>query len=194
MKIMVVSDEESKAHWDYYREGMFNDIDLIISCGDLSHHYLSFIATFAHAPVLYVNGNHDSAEPEGCFNIEDKIYVHQGVRILGLGGSMRYKPGENQYTQKEMEARARKMIPKIWLKRGFDILVAHAPAYQINDDKDLPHTGFTAFVKLMDKYSPKYFLHGHIHMNYGSSFKRVSQYKNTTIINGYKMYTFEYNP
>lgn len=193
MKIMVIADVESKAHWDYYQEGMFNDIDLIISCGDLSHHYLSFIATFAHAPVLYVNGNHDSKEPEGCFCIEDNIYVHNGIRILGLGGSMRYKPGPNQYTQKEMFQRVRKLWFKLLIKGGFDILVTHAPAFEINDDKDLPHTGFMAFNKLLDKYSPKYFLHGHIHMNYGSSFKRISKYKDTTIINGYKTYIFDYN-
>ncbi|MGN0606960.1 MAG: metallophosphoesterase [Oscillospiraceae bacterium] len=196
MKILTIADEESKAYWDFYRPGIFDDIDLIISCGDLSPLYLSFIATFAHAPVLYVNGNHDgkadSPKPEGCFCIEDTIYNYHGIRILGLGGSMRYKDGPNQYTQKEMDRRVRKLKLKLMLNKGFDILVTHSPAYQINDDTDLPHTGFQAFNMLLDKYSPKYFLHGHVHLNYGSKFKRISTYKDTTIINAYTKHIFEY--
>lgn len=197
MKIMVIADVESKAYWDFYRPGMLDDIDLIISCGDLSPHYLSFLATFAHAPVLYVNGNHDGGEnkdePEGCFCIEDSIYKHNGIKILGLGGSMRYKPGPNQYTQKEMNSRVRKLKLNLWFNKGFDILVTHSPAYHLNDDTDLAHTGFEAFNTLLDKYNPKYFIHGHVHMNYGSKFKRLSLYKNTTVINAYKTYIFEYD-
>lgn len=194
MKILVLADVESKAYWDFYQPGMFNDIDLIISCGDLSPLYLSFIATFAHAPVLYVNGNHDHEPPEGCFCIEDSIYKFQGVRILGLGGSMRYKPGDNQYTQKEMRSRVRKLKLKLLFNKGFDILVTHSPAYQINDDTDLAHTGFASFNYLLDKYEPDYFIHGHVHMNYDRKFKRITQYNNTTIINAYRSYIFEYNP
>ena len=193
MKIMVLSDEESKAYWDYYKPGMFNDIDLIISCGDLSPHYLSFIATFAHAPVIYVNGNHDHEPPEGCFCIENKIFKYNGIRILGLGGSMRYKPGDNQYTQQEMTKRVRKLTFDLWREGGFDILVTHSPAYKLNDGDDLPHTGFCAFNALLDRYHPKYFLHGHVHLNYGSKYKRISSYKDTIIINAYRNYVFEYD-
>ena len=84
--------------------------------------------------------------------MDDKIYVHEGVRILGLGGSMRYKPGGWQYTEREMRRRIRRLWPKLLWNRGFDILVTHAPAYSINDGRDLPHQGFKAFLKLMDKY------------------------------------------
>lgn len=34
--------------------------------------------------------------------IEDTVYVHNGVRILGLGGSMRYNSGVFQYTEWQM--------------------------------------------------------------------------------------------
>lgn len=195
MKILTIADEESKAYWDYYKPGMFDEFDLIIACGDLSPHYLSFIATFAHAPVLYVNGNHDgkpdTPQPEGCICIEDKIFNYKGIRILGLGGSMRYKNGPNQYTQKEMNKRVRKLKFSLMRNKGFDILVTHSPAYQINDGTDLPHTGFTAFNTLLDKYSPKYFLHGHVHLNYGK-YQRIIEYNNTTIINAYIRHIFEY--
>ncbi len=97
MKILAIADKESEYLWDYFEKSKLEGIDLIISCGDLDPRYLSFLATFTAAPVLYVHGNHDEKyeqiPPDGCVCIEDQIYVHNGVRILGLGGSMRYKPG-----------------------------------------------------------------------------------------------------
>ena len=92
MNILVISDEKSKALWDYFEPARLNGIDLILSCGDLPAEYLSFLATFTHAPVLYVHGNHDDRyelnPPEGCFSVDDAVYVHKGIRIVGLGGSM----------------------------------------------------------------------------------------------------------
>lgn len=198
MKILAIADEESLYLWDYFEKSKLEGIDLIISCGDLEPTYLSFLATFTSAPVIYVHGNHDDkykkVEPEGCICIEDDIFEYKGVRILGLGGSMRYKSGDYQYTEKEMRKRLRnfKMRWKLFRKGGFDILVTHAPAHGINDGEDLPHMGFKTFNKLMDKYSPKYFLHGHVHMKYGRKHVRCDQYKNTQIINAFERYVFEY--
>lgn len=197
MKILVLADHESKSLYDYYEPEKIKDVDLIISCGDLRPSYLSFFATLSHAPVLYVRGNHDGiyAErpPEGCICIEDDIYVFRGVRILGLGGSMEYIPGaENQYTEWRMRRRIKKLRWKLMRHKGFDILVAHAPAYDLNDLPDIPHMGFACFKSLMDKYEPKYFLHGHVHANYGTGFKREDQYGKTKVINGFEYYIVEY--
>ena len=198
MKILAIADEESQYLWDYFEKSKLEGIDLIISCGDLNPLYLSFLATFTSAPVIYVHGNHDDkykkVEPEGCICIDDDIFEYKGVRILGLGGSMRYKPGDHQYTEREMRKRLRsfKMRWELFRKGGFDILVTHAPAYGINDGEDLPHMGFKVFKKLMDKYSPKYFLHGHVHMKYGRKHIRCDQYKDTQIINAFERYVFEF--
>lgn len=193
---MAIADEESKYLWDFYEEGKLDGIDLIISCGDLDPRYLSFLVTFASCPLLYVHGNHDtkyaSIPPDGCICIDDRIYVHEGVRILGLGGSMRYRDGDYQYTEKEMKKRVKKLRYPLFKNRGFDILVTHAPAYQINDGRDLPHQGFQVFVELMDRYSPKFFLHGHVHMNYGLKHKRYDKYKETHIINAYERCVFDF--
>lgn len=142
MKILVVADEESKLLYDFYKPGMLEDIDLILSCGDLHASYLSFLVTMSHAPLLFINGNHDHYEREdmgGCICVDDDIFVYHGIRILGLGGSMRYQPGaENQYSEREMGKRIRKLRWKIWKHKGFDILITHAPAYQLNDMEDMP--------------------------------------------------------
>ena len=195
MKVLAIADEESKLLWDYFDKSYLEGIDLILSCGDLKPQYLSFLASFTHVPILYVHGNHDerydTVPPEGCICIEDKIYVHDGVRILGLGGSMRYKPGKNQYTEPEMRRRVRRMWWKLRRNRGFDILLTHSPAYQLNDGNDLPHRGFEAFRNLMDKYKPAYFVHGHVHLNYGRKFPRLSVYNKTQVINAYEKYIFD---
>ncbi|MBQ4232394.1 MAG: metallophosphoesterase [Lachnospiraceae bacterium] len=196
MKILVLADVESKYYWDFFSMDKLNDIDLILSAGDLKAEFLSFLATYAKVPILYVHGNHDASyetkPPEGCICIEDKIYKYNGIRILGLGGSIRYKNGPHQYTQFEMKSRVAKLKPKIFFNRGFDILLTHAPAYHIYDGDDKVHEGFEAFVSLIDKYSPKFFVHGHIHMNYGMNNKRERNYKETRIINAYDHYIIEF--
>ena len=196
MNILVLADVPSKALWDHFEQSRPEGIDLILSCGDLPAEYLSFLVTFAHCPLLYVHGNHDTRysrkPPEGCICIDDKIYTHEGVRILGLGGSMRYKEGEWQYSEREMEKRIRKLRLKLWMKKGFDILLTHAPAKGHNDQEDLAHRGFEAFGTLMEKYRPKYMVHGHVHMNYGREIPRESRYKNTTVINAFERYTITF--
>ena len=85
MKILVVADVESKSLWDYFSPEKLEDIDLIISCGDLNSNYLQFLVTFGHCPLLFVRGNHDSGydrrPPEGCICIEEQVYNHNGLRI-----------------------------------------------------------------------------------------------------------------
>ena len=197
MKILVLADQKSKYLYDFYEKDKLKDIDLIISCGDLSPSYLTFFVTLCNVPLLYVMGNHDEryekTPPEGCICIEDDIFVYEGIRILGLGGSMEYIPNaSNQYTEREMRKRVRKLWFKLWRRKGFDILVTHAPAYHVNDMEDLPHQGFRVFRDLLEKYEPKFFFHGHVHANYGRGFKRTDTYGKTTIVNGFEYHIVDY--
>lgn len=196
MKILAIADEESAYLWDYFEKSKLEGIDLIISCGDLKPQYLSFLATFTSAPVIYVHGNHDEkykhTPPEGCICIEDQIYVYKGVRILGLGGSMEYTSGDHQYTEKAMQKRVRKLRRQLFRNKGFDILVTHAPAFGLNDGDDLPHRGFQVFNTLIEKYNPKYFLHGHVHMRYGRKHVRFDTCGGTKVINAFDRCVFEY--
>ena len=83
MRILVLADEESKYYWDFFSKDKLDGIDLILSAGDLKPEYLSFLATYAKVPILYVHGNHDDCydetPPDGCICIEDDIYVYNGV-------------------------------------------------------------------------------------------------------------------
>ena len=195
MKILALSDEEYPAYYEQYVDGRLKGYDLIISCGDLKPDYLSFIVTVAHAPLIYVPGNHDGCyekrPPEGCDCVDDLLVVYRGLRILGLGGCRRYHPGPYQYTDKEMRRRIRKLRWKLWWHKGVDVVITHAPPEGLGDDEDIAHRGFSAFLKLMDKYKPRYLLHGHTHLNYKQNGVRERQYKNTKVINVYGRYELE---
>lgn len=195
MKILVLSDEESPALYDYYTPGKLKEYDLIISCGDLKANYLSFIVTMARVPVLYVHGNHDVSyaqrPPEGCDCIEDDLIVYRGLRILGLGGCRRYHPGDHQYTEKEMQKRIRKLRWKLWHHKGVDIVVTHAPPRGVGDGEDIAHRGFESFLQFIDKYHPRYWLHGHTHLSYGTDQTREREYHGTKVINCCERYVLE---
>ncbi len=190
MKILTVADEESRYLWDFYDKSKLADIDLILSAGDLKAEYLEFLVTMSRADVLYVNGNHDRKEPQGCISVDGSLINYKGLRILGFGGSMRYSTGENQYNEKEMSRRINKCRFSIMRSKGFDILLTHAPAANISDMPDLAHRGFECFADLINKYSPKYFIHGHVHKNYGN-FVREQKIGATTVINAFERHIID---
>lgn len=198
MRILLISDEESPYLWEHYQPGRLDGIDLILSCGDLSPEYLSFLVTMGRAPVLYVHGNHDGKykkrPPEGCECIDDTIININGLRILGLGGCQRYGRGEHQYTEREMTKRIVKLLPQLWLHRGVDIVVTHAPVRGLGDEEHITHRGFESFRRLLETQKPRYWAYGHVHMNYGTRHQRLIQHEGTTLINAYERYIIEVEP
>ena len=196
MKILAVSDMESREFYDYGTAEKLAGFGLILACGDLRREYLEFLVTMARCPVVYIHGNHDDAyddaPPEGCVCAEDRIYVHEGIRILGLCGSYRYRNGAHMYTEGQMARRVARLQFQLWKWGGFDILLTHAPARHINDFDTRPHRGFQCFVSLLDKYRPKYFIHGHIHKNYDPRIPERTIYRDTTVINASGHCIFDY--
>ncbi len=200
MKILAVSDKvDSRIHSNRIRDD-YNNVDLVIGCGDLPFAYLEFITTMLRADVVYVNGNHDDLryKPDGsivdraygCVLLEDRIVNMGGLLIAGLGGSMRYNPnGSNQYSEFEMRRRIIRMVPHLIYNRTvygryLDIFVTHSPPFSIHDQDDLPHTGFQNFLWFMDRFRPKLMLHGHVHI-YRNDTITESWYNETRILNVY---------
>ena len=187
MKILLLADQAEPVLWEHLDRRKLEGVELILSGGDLPAEYLSFLTCFTEAPILYIHGNHDDRyavhPPEGCICIEDQIYTYGGVRILGLGGSMRYNKGVNQYTEQQMRRRVNRLRFKLWRSGGIDILLTHAPAYQLGDEADLAHRGFETFLHVIDKYHPRFLVHGHVHQSYRHDFKRIRQHGDTQVIN-----------
>ena len=195
MKILCIADEELTIFWDSYVPGRLKEYDLILSSGDLKAAYLSFIVTMARAPLMYVHGNHDTGyavtEPEGCDSIDGQMVEYRGLRILGLGGCLWYRPGAHQYSEKEMRKRIWKLRWQIAKYGGVDIIVTHAPPRGVGDGEDRAHQGFESFLELMDTYRPRYLLHGHVHLSYGRDRTREREYHDTKVINVCEKYVLE---
>jgi Calcineurin-like phosphoesterase len=159
----------------------------VLGCGDLPFDYLEYLVSRLDVPVLYVPGNHDPdlqppdttwtrmqavepppPGPEGCINIDGRVIEAGGLRFAGLGGSLRYKAGPNQYSQGQMGRRALKLDVRLRLNRvkngrKLDVLVTHAPPFGLVEAQDSTHVGFVAFLRLIRGFHPLLVVHGHVH-------------------------------
>lgn len=191
MKILCVSDTvmpqmESAANL----RRRYSDIELVISCGDMSVSYLEFIISVLNVPLFYVRGNHDEGyidNPPGGEDLHRRVVHHNGLSFVGLEGSIKYNNGKIQYSDSEMALIVAGMAPQMGLQRltqghAVDVLVTHSPARGIHDDEDRPHQGFKALLQFMRWYRPRYMLHGHVH-TYDRRKTTRTQYHETDIIN-----------
>ena len=187
MRILAIADVEEGWLYERWDRERMAGVDLVISCGDLPAVYLEHIVTLANVPLLYVQGNHDTAydrhAPEGCVSIDGHVRDYRGLRVMGLGGSIRYNPEVHGFTEAEMRRRAARMALLASATGGVDLVGTHAPARGYGDLDDLPHRGFEAFDALLSRVRPRYLLHGHVHMEYGRIERVVEHPSGTTIVN-----------
>lgn len=168
----------------------YNDIQLIISCGDMPSSYLEFMTTVLSVPLFYVRGNHDeryTEKPPGGENLHRRVVRHGGLTFAGLEGSMRYNRGDIQYSDSAMTWMVMRMgISVGWTRwrsgRGVDVLVTHSPPAGIHDRDDLAHRGFSGLLRFMDWYRPRYLFHGHVHTWDRRDTVRT-KYKDTCVMN-----------
>ncbi|MCI7605615.1 MAG: metallophosphoesterase [Spirochaetales bacterium] len=217
MRLLCVSDTTRSLAFSPSIKSVYHDTDLILSAGDIPLESYDYMSTMLSRDVYYVYGNHnlthfdremnkayyrnsDPLDPSIKFYgflLDGKIVREKstGLLIAGLGGSMRYNQGDSQYTEKQMERRILRMIPllnynKLRYGRYLDILVTHAPPYGMGDGQDLCHMGFKCFLDFMEKYEPKYLVHGHVHLD-DCNLPRVTEYHKTKVINVYGSYLIE---
>ena len=216
LKILCISDHIDPQVYSPQIKERFFDIDLILCAGDLPLDYLDFIVSNLNKPLFFVFGNHHTqeinyykkdfaasfdppgSEFQGCgaVHIGSKIVREGNFIAAGLGGSMRYNRGINQYTDFEMVLEIMKLIPSLlWNRiahgRYLDILLTHSPPRGIHDKNDKCHTGFKIFLWFMKVFKPKYLVHGHIHL-YDLNAARCTKWKNTIVCNAYNHYMIEY--
>lgn len=195
MRILTVSDRVEKS---FLKEHLLREkcdgVRLILACGDLPSYYLEYLLNSLNVPLYYVPGNHDEElhlkkKPfaSGCESIDERVIAFKGWLFGGLGGAFHYRNGKYLYTEKQMQRKVRRMIPrmalnKIKYKRYLDILITHAPPFGIHDEQTLAHQGFETFLKFMRTYKPAYIIHGHTRPDPGKK-KSVGHYLSTRIIN-----------
>ncbi len=197
MKILTLSDRVEPVLHDQFDRRQFEGLDLILACGDLPPEHLSFVSGKFNVPLYFVRGNHDlrygARPPQGCINLADELVQFKEKNILGLEGSRWYNGGPHQYTEGEMHWKIQRLRPRIWWKGGVDIVITHAPPRHIHDAEDSCHRGFKSFRWLIDKYSPHYLIHGHIHANFTEPSQRVTIVNRTKVINTYGYHLFDFD-
>lgn len=190
--VLAIADQVSPLLYEHFTVERWREVDLILSCGDLSPDYLDFLCSSLNVPVLYVRGNHDGAyavrQYDGSENIHGKIVTRGGLRIAGFEGSRCYNGGPYQYSERGMRRMVRWSRLKALRTGPPNIILTHAPPAGIHDGDDLCHRGFQAFRTAIDLWKPAYFIHGHTHAyNAGAN---VSTVGSTTIINAYPYHVF----
>ncbi len=194
MKVLLVSDQASRYIWDFFDRRAFEGVEMILSCGDLPASYLEFLVTMLGVPLYYVPGNHDKRfqlhPPEGCTCIDGQLIVAGGFRILGFGGCRSGRRALYEYLENDMARRVSRIKGTLRCKKGFDILLTHAPAFGLGDGKDLFHQGFECFRSLLETYEPRYHIFGHQHKNYDFA-EGITQFGNTRLINAYGYHILE---
>ena len=207
MKILAVSDAVAGQLTASAIPKRFQDVDLVLSCGDLPLDYMEhLVCRIGRGTLFYVNGNHvqkdvllangsRKSEPEGCINLHRRVVNYRGLLVGGLEGSMKYNSGAHQYSELQMSTNALMMLPTLGLNRlrygrGVDVMISHAAPRGIHDEPDLCHQGFGAFLGMMRRHRPLYWLHGHIHI-YRQDTVRVTRYLDTTVVNAYEYQLIE---
>ena len=199
LRLLAVSDIVEPQLYSTLLPEWLGPIDAVLGCGDLPDYYLEFLLTVLNARCFYVRGNHcesphdargrDLRDVPGAENLHGRVVTWRGLILAGLEGSPWYNGGPHQYRESEMAARVRRLVPRLLMNRWqvgryLDILITHAPPYQIHDATDLTHRGFHCFRRLITRYHPLYVLHGHQH-RYIMMERARTVAGRTTIINVY---------
>jgi hypothetical protein len=214
MKILCVSDHIDPIVYSPSIKKRFGDVELVLSAGDLPLNYYDLIMSTLNKPLLFVFGNHnlryislykgntdpfgrgrlpgqaaDAYLPTGATYVGSRVRREKTLLVAGLGGSVWYNGGENQFREFNIALRILKLIPRLLFNklrfgRYLDILLTHAPPFGIHDGQDPCHRGFKAFLWFMRRFRPKFLVHGHTHL-YSGSEARSTQYEQTTVINAY---------
>ncbi len=184
VRILAIADETTNS----LSVGRIRSIapDLVVACGDLPFDYLDYVASAANRTLLYVPGSHDPdlktrplpmytdsnyslswkepPGPPGGVNLDGSLEEWKGLTFAGLGGSLLYRSGPNQYSEREMwlrtlRLRARARALELIGKGKVDVLVTHSPP---RGHGDLAHRGFECFEGLVERLEPEVVLHGHV--------------------------------
>lgn len=177
MKILAIADRAPKESIRAILERESN-VDLVCTLGDLDYFSLLELKEVYDIPKIGVYGNHCSGtyfEELGIKNMHLSTFEYKGFIFGGFEGSVRYKsdPQAPMYTQEEA-SQMLATFPRV------DVMLGHSPPYGINDEpEEIAHQGFKALREYVEKYKPKYLLHGH---TYPTEKNLVTEYQETKIV------------
>lgn len=203
MRILAIADAVSPLVYSERFPHNLPPFDLVLSAGDMPGHVLEFIATRLRVPPVYVIGNHGNAWmrsaddpdtvrlPGGCENAHRRLIRIQGVRVAGVEGSARYRPGPHQYSAAAMYGHVLALTPRLLLGRrrgepAAHVLLTHAPPCGPHEGEDYPHRGIAAFNAFHRRWRPLLHVHGHVHLSGANAPRSYVTPEGVLVVNAYE--------
>ena len=188
IRLLAVSDVLEPALVDERNRKAVEPVDLIIGCGDLDCDDLAFIAGGFDAPLIYVQGNHDTEDrwrqrahicPKA---IHSTSIVHRaGLSIAGLTWPGRRGNGANR-SERAAWSQALRLATRRLGKLDPMIVMSHVPPLGAGDiPTDAYHRGFDGYRWLLAHVEPTLWLHGHTPLAAARDWK--VQVGATTVVN-----------
>ncbi len=188
IRIVAVSDTFEPALVDERNRRAVAPVDLVVGCGDLDCEDLAFFADGFNAPLVYVHGNHDSAERWKRFEgiCPQAISSTATLHLAGLSVAGLTWPGPFGKSSRRSERTAWSQSLRVAARRLGKtdpmIVLSHVPPLGIGDvPTDAYHRGFRGYRWLLDRVEPALWLHGHTPLAAAADWKcRIG---NTTVVN-----------
>lgn len=164
VSLLIISD----THGTLDEESFINylkdkNYDVCIMLGDLYNRDIEIIVRNIDKSKLYgIKGNHDYdyLKDYDIPNINGQIININGIKILGMEGSFKYKPVDfPSFTQDES-------IAFLENKEKVDILVTHDKKFDPEKLRNPAHQGLIGITNYIYKNRVPIHIHGHIHELY----------------------------
>lgn len=137
-----------------------SEYDLCLLLGDHSNNDIEKIIKYIPKEKIYaLLGNHDYnyIDNYGFNNLNGNIFEVNGVKIMGIQGSFKYKPVDfPSFTQEES-------IKFLKDKESVDVLFSHDGPFDDDMINNPAHQGMFGITYYLYKNKVKYNIHGHLH-------------------------------
>jgi Icc-related predicted phosphoesterase len=203
MKFLCVAEHIDSFVFSKHIKERFPNIDAVLCAGDVPLEYIDYLASAFEKPVFYVVGDHHFYTETKQLPIAQavdflcakKTIAGKTVLIAGASGSLRHNNNPAQYTDSQMSLRLLALLPsllfnKIRYGRYLDIFLTHVPPKDINDFEESAFRGFPCYKRFIERFKPKFHVHGHIHL-YNQKDPRVTAHGSTTVVNASGHYVIE---
>ena len=164
VSLLIISDTHGTLSEDDFSSYIKNkNYDACIMLGDHYNRDIEIIIRNIDKSKLYgIKGNHDYdyLSDYDIPNINGQIININGVKILGMEGSFKYKPVDFPSFTQEGSIAFLNEKPKV------DILITHDKKFDPEKIKDPAHQGLIGITDYLYKNQIPVHIHGHIHEPY----------------------------
>lgn len=162
--LLIISDTHGSLKEEEFKEYLLGKhYDLCIMLGDHYTRDIDIILKYVDKTKTYgILGNHDYnyLKEYNIENLNGKIIECNGLKLLGIEGSFKYKPVDfPSFTQEES-------IDFLEEQENVDILLSHDKKFDPERIKDSAHQELIGITNYIYKKNVPIHIHGHIHENY----------------------------